>query len=72
MAASESPSGEYRKWLPDLNQPRFTTMKQQDCREYAKAFKTLKQPPWLYALYEHWRKLYKEPYQGVTNDGITF
>lgn len=63
-------TGAYRQYLPDLNQPRFTTMKNQDAHEYARDFKTKRVPPWLYALYEHWRDLYEEPFQGITTDGM--
>lgn len=59
----------FRQFLPDLSLPRFTTMQEQDAREYAKAFKESGQPPWLHALYMHWQDLFKEPYQGITNDG---
>jgi hypothetical protein len=69
ISPSTKPSGEFRGCLPDLNHPRFTTMKAQDAHEYAKAFKTSQHPPWLYNLYRHWRELYQEPYRGVTNDG---
>jgi len=63
-------SGEYKKHVPDLNIPRFTTMKTQDAHEYADAFvKGAHQPPWLYALFMHWRKLFEEPFKGVTSDG---
>ncbi|KAK1757485.1 hypothetical protein QBC47DRAFT_318648 [Echria macrotheca] len=61
--------GEYRKHLPDLGTPRFTTMQQQDAHVYAKAFIEGGNPPWLHALYLHWRKLFQEPFKGVTNDG---
>jgi hypothetical protein len=67
----DKPTGEYREYLPDLNIPRFTTMKTQDAHEYAHAFKTKHIPPWLYALYEHWRDLYEEPFQGITTDGTS-
>ena len=32
-------SGDYRKHLPDLNVPRFQTMKKQDAHEYIHDFK---------------------------------
>ena len=44
-------------------------MKEQDAHAYADAFKSNHQPPWLYALYCHWRLLWKEPFRGVTSDG---
>lgn len=62
--------GEYRQFLPDLSIPRFTTMQQQDAHVYAKAFKTGGVPPWLHALYLHWLEMLKEPFKGVTNDGM--
>ncbi|KAL9623491.1 MAG: hypothetical protein Q9160_002171 [Pyrenula sp. 1 TL-2023] len=63
-------SGSYRKYLPDLSIPRFSTMQKQDAHKYAKDFKELKAPPWLHGLYEHWLKLYQEPFKGVTNDNV--
>ncbi|UZP39384.1 hypothetical protein NXS19_007200 [Fusarium pseudograminearum] len=60
----------FRQYLPDLNQPRFQDMKKQDAYEYAEIFKKGGQPPWLHGLYLHWRKLFNEPYQGVTSDGV--
>lgn len=59
----------FRLYLPDLNQPRFQNMKKQDAYEYAEIFKKGGQPPWLHGLYLHWRKLFNEPYQGITSDG---
>ncbi|RSL47060.1 hypothetical protein CEP54_013581 [Fusarium duplospermum] len=59
----------FREHLPDLSIPRFTTMQKQNAYEYVEAFKTSGQPPWLHGLYLHWRKLFEEPYQGITNDG---
>ncbi|KAF5240015.1 hypothetical protein FAUST_4599 [Fusarium austroamericanum] len=68
---SQSGHGEgFRQYLPDLNQPRFQDMKKQDAYEYAEIFKKGGQPPWLHGLYLHWRKLFNEPYQGVTSDGV--
>ena len=63
------PKGEYRQYLPDLNIKRFQVMRTQDAHEYAHAFKTLRQPPWLHALYMHWLDLFQEPFKGVTTDG---
>lgn len=68
-AALEKPTGEYRQYLPNLNQKRFQVMCTQDAHEYAHDFKTLKQPPWLHALYMHWLELLQEPFKGVTTDG---
>lgn len=62
--------GTYHQYLPDLSIPRFTTMQKQDAHEYAKDFKEGGMPPWLHALYLHWRKLLQEPFKGVTNDGM--
>jgi len=67
MAASKG--SEYRQYLPDLSLPRFTTMAKQDAYVYAQAFKDSGMPPWIHALYLHWRELLKEPFKGVTNDG---
>ncbi|KAK4250823.1 hypothetical protein C7999DRAFT_28652 [Corynascus novoguineensis] len=61
--------GAFRQHLPDLSIPRFTTMQKQDAHEYARAFKESGVPPWLHGLYLHWRKLYQEPFKGITNDG---
>lgn len=61
--------GEYRQYLPDLSIPRFTTMQKQDAHEYANEFIQGGNPPWLHALYLHWRNLFQEPFKGVTNDG---
>ncbi|KAK1997133.1 hypothetical protein LX36DRAFT_578998 [Colletotrichum falcatum] len=61
--------GEYRQHLPDITTPRFTTMRSQDAHEYGEAFKKSGNPPWLHALYRHWRELFKEPFTGVTTDG---
>ena len=66
---SETLGGTYHRYLPDLSIPRFTTMQKQDAHEYAKDFKEGGVPPWLHALYLHWRKLLQEPFKGVTNDG---
>lgn len=61
--------GPFRNFLPDLSINRFTSMKQQNCRDYAQTFKENKNPPWLHALYKHWLKLAAEPFKGITNDG---
>ncbi|KAL2255835.1 hypothetical protein VTK26DRAFT_2633 [Humicola hyalothermophila] len=63
------PAGAYRQHLPDLSIPRFTEMQKQDAHEYAKAFIEGGVPPWLHGLYLHWRKLFQEPFKGITNDG---
>ncbi|EEU37428.1 uncharacterized protein NECHADRAFT_51556 [Fusarium vanettenii 77-13-4] len=59
----------FREHLPDLSIARFTTMQKQNAHEYAQAFKSSGQPPWLHGLYLHWRRLFEEPYKGITNDG---
>ncbi|KAL2821135.1 hypothetical protein BJX63DRAFT_379455 [Aspergillus granulosus] len=59
----------FRQYLPDLSLPRFQVMRTQDAHEYAEAFKTSRNPPWLHALYMHWRELLQEPFKGVTFDG---
>ncbi|TQN64138.1 hypothetical protein CSHISOI_11282, partial [Colletotrichum shisoi] len=70
MSEGQQPhGGEYRQHLPDISTPRFTTMRSQDAREYAKVFKEGGNPPWLHALYLHWRNLFEEPYTGITTDG---
>ncbi|RSM12437.1 hypothetical protein CEP52_002539 [Fusarium oligoseptatum] len=69
MGDTTSDGSAFRKHLPDLSIPRFTTMQKQNAHKYAQAFKTSGQPPWLHGLYLHWRKLFEEPYQGITNNG---
>lgn len=69
MASTNGLSGEYRKHLPKLDTPRFQIMKSQTAHEYGQDFKTKHNPPWLHALYEHWKALLAEPYKGVTSDG---
>ncbi|KAL5363424.1 hypothetical protein BJX96DRAFT_186974 [Aspergillus floccosus] len=69
MTSSEAPTGEYRQYLPDLSLKRFQVMRTQNAHEYAHEFKTLRQPPWLHALYMHWLDLLQEPFKGVTTDG---
>ncbi|KAF9893936.1 hypothetical protein FE257_008907 [Aspergillus nanangensis] len=66
---NQSPTGEYRQYLPDLNIKRFEMMRTQDAHEYAHEFKTSHNPPWLHALYMHWLELSQEPFKGVTSDG---
>ncbi|KAF6814668.1 hypothetical protein CSOJ01_03891 [Colletotrichum sojae] len=69
MPETQQHGGEYRQYLPDLSIPRFTTMQKQDAHVYAKEFKEGGNPPWLHALYLHWRKLFREPFTGITSDG---
>lgn len=45
-------------------------MAKQDAYEYAKEFIEGGNPPWLYALYLHWLELLKDPFKGVTIDGV--
>lgn len=71
-AELQKPTGEYRQYLPDLSLKRFQVMRNQDAHEYAHDFKTLKNPPWLHALYMHWVDLLQEPFKGVTTDGMFF
>ena len=59
----------FRKHLPDLSTPRFTTAKSQSPYEYTKAFQDAKFPPWIYNLTETWKELLKEPFKGVTHNG---
>ncbi|CAM1505900.1 Fc.00g115370.m01.CDS01 [Cosmosporella sp. VM-42] len=59
----------YRTHLPDLSAERFVTMQKQDAHEYANSFKETGMPPWLHALYLHWRRLLTEPFKGITSDG---
>ncbi|KAK3498174.1 hypothetical protein B0T13DRAFT_252640 [Neurospora crassa] len=69
MVSDGGHGAEYRQYLPDLNIPRFTTMQKQDAHEYAKEFIEGGNPPWLHGLYLHWRKLFQDPFKGITNDG---
>lgn len=62
-------SAAFRKHLPDLTSPRFTTAKEQDAYSYAETFFKTHHPPWLFNLTEAWKQLYEEPYVGVTTDG---
>ena len=70
--ASQSTTTEsaFRKHVPDLSLPRFTMMKKQTPYEYAKEFIEGGQPPWLHGLFLHWRRLLKEPFKGISNDGM--
>lgn len=64
-----APYGAFRQYLPDLRSPRFKQMQNQNAHQYAEAFRENKNPPWIYALWEHWRSLFAEPFKGVTSDG---
>jgi hypothetical protein len=44
-------------------------MQKQDAHEYAKEFIEGGNPPWLHGLFLHWRKLFQDPFKGITNDG---
>lgn len=68
-AKQNSQHGDFRRYLPDLSSPRFTTLAQCDAYSHAKELTEKHRPPWLYGLYTHWRKLLQEPFKGVTNDG---
>ncbi|KAI9172764.1 hypothetical protein HJFPF1_02278 [Paramyrothecium foliicola] len=70
MSLSPANGGTYHQYLPDLGQDRFQVMQQQNAHEYASSFKEGGSPPWLHALYLHWRELFKEPFKGITNDGL--
>lgn len=70
-AAQKPHGGEYRQFLPDLSIPRFVNMQKQDAHVYAEEFKKGGIPPWLHGLYMHWLELLKEPFKGVTNDGMS-
>ncbi|KAI1760713.1 hypothetical protein GGR53DRAFT_508752 [Hypoxylon sp. FL1150] len=59
----------FRQYLPDLNTPRFQAIAVNDAYGHAKELLEHQRPPWLYGLYVHWRKLFEEPFKGVTNDG---
>jgi hypothetical protein len=70
-AKPRAPHGSgFRQFLPDLSIPRFTVMQQQDAHVYAEEFKEHGRPPWLHALYLHWRKLFAQPFKGITTDGM--
>ncbi|KAL7629609.1 hypothetical protein AAE478_001131 [Parahypoxylon ruwenzoriense] len=62
-------AGGFRQYLPDLSTPRFQTIAGNDAQGHARELLEHHRPPWLYGLYVHWRKLFAEPFRGVTNDG---
>lgn len=69
-AVDETKAGAgFRRYLPDLESPRFRTGREQDAYSYADAFKSKQHPPWLYDLTQAWERLLEEPYKGVTTDG---
>lgn len=44
-------------------------MQDQDAYQYSESFKHEHNPPWLYALWQHWKELSAAPFQGITVDG---
>lgn len=68
-AEQDTQHGNFRHYLPDLNTPRFQAIATNDAHGHAKELLEHQRPPWLYGLYVHWRKLFEEPFRGVTNDG---
>lgn len=60
----------FRQYIPDLNTPRFQTAKDLDCYQYAENFLKSHNPPWLYDLTQTWQELLREPYKGLTADGL--
>lgn len=62
-------TGEYRKYLPDLSTPRFVELAKSSAHDHVRGFHQHQRPPWLHALYCHWRTLFEEPFKGLTNDG---
>ncbi|KAI1372682.1 hypothetical protein F4677DRAFT_245518 [Hypoxylon crocopeplum] len=68
-AKQDAQHSDFRKYLPDLNTPRFQAIAQNDAYGHAKELLDHHRPPWLYGLYAHWRNLFQEPFRGVTNDG---
>lgn len=67
----EALASAFRKHLPDLTSPRFTTSAQQSPYEYSEAFQKSGHPPWLYKLTKAWEDLLDEPFTGVTVDGMS-
>lgn len=67
---NEGLASAFRQHLPDLTIPRFTIAKQQSPYEYTEAFQKNKVPPWLWHLTKAWDDLLKEPFVGVTANGI--
>lgn len=68
----EKPCAGFRKYIPDLDTLRFQTAKVQDCYQYAENFQESHNPPWLYNLTQAWQELLREPYKGLTTDGLSF
>ncbi|KAI5853285.1 hypothetical protein GGS23DRAFT_601764 [Durotheca rogersii] len=67
---AQQPQSGFRQYLPDLDTPRFRTIAANDVQGHARELLEHHRPPWLYGLYVHWRKLFQEPFKGVTNDGV--
>ena len=67
---TDKATSSFRAHLPDLNTPRFQALAKSDAHDHVRGFHKHNQPPWLKALYEHWRKLLDAPFKGVTNDGL--
>lgn len=65
-----SPQKNFRQHLPDLSSERFTRAKKQNYYEYADFFQEYKAPPWLWNLVQTWKALGKEPFKGLTSDGM--
>ena len=70
--ATNGQQADYRQYLPDLSSERFQRASKQDPYEYAEYFASHQAPPWLFQLTEQWKKLYAEPFKGVTADGDYF
>ncbi|KAH8675271.1 hypothetical protein BX600DRAFT_479617 [Xylariales sp. PMI_506] len=60
----------FREYLPDLSTPRFTRAAECDAYSHAAELLEHQRPPWLFGLVQHWFSLLKEPFRGVTNDGV--
>ena len=59
----------FRRFLPNLTQSRLIAAKDRDANTYADTFKLEATPPWLHQLTQARRKLYEEPFKGVTSGG---
>ncbi|KAI0135086.1 hypothetical protein F4814DRAFT_399849 [Daldinia grandis] len=68
-ATQDAQHESFRQYLPDLNTPRFQAIAENDAYGHAQELLEHHRPPWLYGLYVHWRKLFEEPFKGVTSDG---
>lgn len=72
QATQDAQHESFRHYLPDLNTPRFQAIAENDAYGHAQELLEHHRPPWLYGLYVHWRKLFEEPFKGVTSDGMYF